>query len=194
MYRRSLNFTISNYARENDVSLSFPATTTKAYKVIKGHKQEEKQGKIFICPWIMAEYKGRSSKKVFLFPCLFLAWQYSWLSAAPFKSDYLIFRNDFTKETAAYREAAHRMFHSPSTPKYLGWALRMSRTKPLFVLHHKRGLLISFTIPIPCCFLSHAACPEVNSTIWRLHQSHSYYSTMWVSLLIPQVKPLNHSL
>lgn len=159
--------------------LSLPATTTKAYKAIKGHKQEVKPGQDFYLSLNHGKIqrKQQQKKKIFLFPCFFLTWQNNWVSAAPFKSDYLIFRDDFAKVTAAYREAAHRMFPSPPTPKNLGGALKTCRTKAVCSSSQKKTVdkfhyPNSLLLPFSCCL------PRGNYTIRKLHQSHSYYSTM----------------
>lgn len=71
VYWRSLNFMIKNYARENEVSLSFPATTTKAYKAIKGHKQEEKQGQDFYLSLNHGRVQRKKKQKNLSFSLLF---------------------------------------------------------------------------------------------------------------------------
>lgn len=93
----------------------------QACKAIKDHKQEEeKQGQDFYLSLNHGRVQRRKQWKIFLFLCFFLAWQDEWVSAAPLKSDYLTFRNEFAKETVAYHEAADRMLPRPPTPKNPG--------------------------------------------------------------------------
>lgn len=188
MWARPRLYGFKNYTRENEVGLWFPAKTTKFTKLLRAtNKKERNNAKIFICPWIMIECKGRSRKKRNPpFPTFFfLPWQTEWASAAPFKSDYLTFRNEFAKETAAYHEAANRMHPSPPAPSPSDEQLEACRTKWTFVLHRRRRGSLSFhSAGSPLLPFSHIACPKVNDVIWKLCQSHSYYSTkdMWGSL------------
>lgn len=157
----------------------------QAYRAIKGPKQEgEKQGQDFYLSLNRGRVQKKQQRRVFLFSPFFLAWQNEWVPAAPFKSDYLTFRNEFAKETAAYHEAANRMCPSPPASRTWDEQSKICRTKWTFVLHLRKRILISFTVLVPCCSLSHTACPKVNYIIWKLCQSHSYYSTkdMWGSL------------
>lgn len=117
----------------------------QAYKAIKGHEQEgEKQDQDFYLSLNHGRVQRKKQRKIFLFSLFFLVWQNEWMSAAPFKSDYLTFRNGFTKETAAYHETANRMRPSPPAPRTWEEQLKMCRTKRTYVLHHRRQVLISF--------------------------------------------------
>lgn len=150
----------------------------QACKAIKDHKQEEeKQGQDFICPWMMAEYKGRSSEKSF-FSSAFSS--LGRMSGCPqLHWNRIISLSEMNSPRKQLLIMRLQIGCSPARPPPRTWdeQLKMCRTKQVFVLLHRRWLLVSFTIPISCCFLSHAACPKVNYIIWKRCQSHSYYST-----------------
>lgn len=135
-------------------------------KLSRAANKERNKAKIFTCPWIMAERKGRH-RKIFLFPPSLLAWLNDCVSAAPFKSDYLTFRNEFTKETSAYHEAANGMPPRPPAPRSWHEQLEVCRAKGIFALHHTRQVLIGFHYT-SSLLLSHTACSKVNDIIWKL--------------------------
>lgn len=114
---------------------------------------------------------AKTQRKIFLSSPFLLAWLNECASAAPFKSDYLTFRNKFAKETAAYHQFANRMPPRPPAPRTWDEQLEMCRAKGMFALHHRRWELVSFHCPCSLLFLSHMAHPK-NYVIWKLWESH----------------------
>lgn len=138
---------------------------------------KKKRNKIFICPWTMAEYKGRSSEKS-SFSSAFSS--LGRMSGCPqLHWNRIISLSEINSPRKQLLIMRLQIGCSPARPPPGTWdvQLKMCRTKQVFVLFHRRWLLVSFTIPISCCFLSHAACPKVNYIIWKRCQSHSFYST-----------------
>lgn len=143
------------------------------------NKTERNKAKIFICPWIMAEHEGRHRGKSF-FSLLFsfLAWLNECVSAAPFKSDYLTFRNEFAKETAAYHEAANGMSPRPLAPRTWDEHSEMCRAKGMFVLPHRRQVLVSFHYASSLLLsFSHCLPQGKPHHLKIMRELHSYYST-----------------
>lgn len=107
----------------------------------------------------------------------------SWLgwmsvSAAPFKSDYLTFRNELAKETAAYHEAANGMSPRPLAPRTWDEHSEMCRAKGMFVLPHRRQVLVSFHYASSLLLsFSHCLPQGKPHNLKIMRELHSYYST-----------------
>lgn len=114
------------------------------------------------------------------FPPLFsfLAWLNECVSAAPFKSDYLTFRNEFAKETAAYHEAANGMSPRPLAPRTWDEHSEMCRAKGMFVLPHRRQVVVSFHYASSLLLsFSHCLPQGKLHNLKIMRELHSYYST-----------------
>lgn len=169
---------------QGEWSQSFLVKINKLAKLSRTtNKKKRNKAKIFICPWIMAEYKGGSSEKSF-FSSAFSS--LGRMSGCPqLHWNRIISLSEMNSPRKQLLIMRLQIGCSPAHPPPRTQDKQLiCRTKQVFVLHHRRWLLVSFTTPISCCFLFHAAWPKVNYIIWKRCQSHSYYSTKDVQFSI----------
>lgn len=126
---------------------------------------------------VLESWQRKTQRKIFLSPPFSsLGWMS--VSAAPFKSDYLTFRNEFAKETAAYHKAANGMPPRPPAPRTWDEQLEMCRAKGMFALHHRRQVLISFHYASSLLLsFSHCLPQGELHNLKIMGESHFYYST-----------------
>lgn len=160
----------------NESVFSSKITDLQSYQGPQTRRREK--GQDFYLSLNHGRAQRKTQRKIFLFPPFLLAWLNECVSAAPFKWDYLTFRNEFAKETAAYHKVANGMPPTPPAPRSWDEQLEMCRAKGMVALHHRRQVLISFPYA-SSLLLSFSHClPQGELLNLKIMiESHSYYST-----------------